>query len=330
MASLLYTFEGKIQRSLSEEATLALKTYQKSLSEKSYTKLNCLCGSENSRLISETDKYGFRINFVICQDCSLMRIDPYFTTAQLEQLYSSLYRKVKDEKPEDLFVRQIKKGKVIESFISKKIGADLFEQVIEIGCGAGGILAHFQKSGKSTIGYDLDKTYLQFGIKKGLDLRNEDVIPYLTSMTREKKSLVIINHVLEHVSDIRSFFDLIYNQLHPGTYVYLSVPGTLLYPTLFFPRQLIKLFMFAHPWNFNLATFKYFLLNGKNGQILAEDESINLFLQKNDYRIQVSKPDSTDYRKTLRYLQKMRRKERFFQLIAPVLKLKRKIRSVFQ
>ncbi|ELV04616.1 hypothetical protein [Brachyspira hampsonii] len=40
---------------------------------------NCVCGEDNDELIATKDKFGLDCNFVICKNCGLIRMNPYYT-----------------------------------------------------------------------------------------------------------------------------------------------------------------------------------------------------------------------------------------------------------
>lgn len=329
-SDILYLYDGKCRRDISPMAFDAMEKFQETCEIIDRPSLVCLCGNNGGILISETDKYGFRMDFKLCNKCSLLRIDPYFSSEALSKLYGSIYRAIKDESPESLFRRQQAKAIAIKKLINNFSKNLNFSQVVEIGCGAGGILAEFEKDGFKVVGFDLDPDFIKYGVSKGIDLRCENAMTSIGKITSERPTLVIINHVLEHILDVDVFFKQLYEKVSTDTIFYLSVPGILEYPTIHFPNNLIKLFMFAHPWNFNLTTFKYFLLNGLSGEILLEDESINLLVKKTNASFNLKIPSEQDFKVTLRYLKKMRKREKLKNFLYPLSKIKHSIMSIFK
>ncbi len=122
------------------------------------------------------------------------------------------------------------------------------EKVIEIGCGAGGILKAFQNMGCKTLGIDFNQKYLDFGIANGLDLRlgGTGVLKDYTA------DLVILSHVVEHFSDLNKELSAIGNLLKASGHLYVEVPGVFnLRPYSFdFLRSLQN----AHNYYFTLGT----------------------------------------------------------------------------
>ena len=52
---------------------------------------DCLCGANDDELIAKEDRYGLECNFVICKNCGLVRINPYYTEDFLKIFYSEFY-----------------------------------------------------------------------------------------------------------------------------------------------------------------------------------------------------------------------------------------------
>ena len=48
----------------------------------------CACGAATGVAISEVDRYGLPLTFVLCTACGTIRIDPYLDTASLEDFYT--------------------------------------------------------------------------------------------------------------------------------------------------------------------------------------------------------------------------------------------------
>jgi hypothetical protein len=56
--------------------------------------LTCLCGKHNDILIALTDRYGIEVTTVLCQNCGLLRIDPYYDDISLANFYRDDYRAI--------------------------------------------------------------------------------------------------------------------------------------------------------------------------------------------------------------------------------------------
>lgn len=189
------------------------------------------CGGENFEGVSEKDRYGFKMDVVVCKDCGLVQTNPRMNQKAYNEFYNTEYRSIYigTEKPtEDFFNRQrFNLGKKIYDFISihSKIGEVRNKFVFEIGCGAGGILKYFQDKGCRVKGIDLGEEYLQYGrTHHNLDLEVgslEDFVPRL----QDKPDIIIYSHVLEHILDLRTQFQQLRKIMHTETLLYIEVPG---------------------------------------------------------------------------------------------------------
>src|SRR5262245_4133736 len=55
----------------------------------------CPCGlPPDDLLVSETDRYGLRLDSVLCLGCGTVRIDPYLDRPSLDHFYSCLYQEM--------------------------------------------------------------------------------------------------------------------------------------------------------------------------------------------------------------------------------------------
>jgi len=147
--------------------------------------------------------------------------------------------------------------------------------VFEIGCGSGGILSSFAKKGKRVSGCDYGEKYLKFGQDQGLDLYSGEIDTKKTS--KNSQDLIIISHVLEHVTNPINFINEILEYLKDEKYLLVEVPGifdikkTYYNPSLYFQN--------AHIFNF----YKYYLnqfFKIIGLKIIYSDERCTLILQK--------------------------------------------------
>src|SRR6266540_4016590 len=55
---------------------------------------SCPCGEASGVVISEVDRYGLPLTFVLCTVCGTIRIDPYWDTSGLEDFYTRFYQQM--------------------------------------------------------------------------------------------------------------------------------------------------------------------------------------------------------------------------------------------
>ena len=190
------------------------KQIESNIQEKKYVfeNINCpICNLDNSEQLGEKDRYGLCFSTVICKDCGLIYTNPRMTQLSYNEFYNTEYRKLYGgtEKANELFFsRQQAKGKRIHDFLTTDslINSEkLF--VLEVGCGAGGILHYFKNKGNVVKGIDLGKEYINYGREKyNLDLETGTLENLLL---KRKPDLIIYSHVLEHILDLETELKLI-------------------------------------------------------------------------------------------------------------------------
>lgn len=159
------------------------------------------CQSEARDLIAEKDRFRLPTKTVLCKECSFLYTDPVMRESDYIDFYSNhylnLYRGVR--KPGfAIFKEQSMRGESTLKFIKEEESVKrlISGTVVDIGCGAGGVLYPFYKAGYSTVGFDYNKEYLAFGNSKGLELKHMDDMHIMEI----RADIVIVFHVLEHIS----------------------------------------------------------------------------------------------------------------------------------
>jgi len=157
--------------------------------------------------------------------------------------------------------------------------------ILEIGCGAGGILKYFKEKGFYVEGIDLGQEYIEYGKSKGLNLHCGDI------NLQYKPDIIIYNHVLEHITDINQHLEYLYNFIDKNTYIFISVPG-IKKAMLRNDFDFLLFLQNAHIYYFSLATLKN-LMEKNNFKLIKGNEAImslfkpkdknNKFILKNDY-----------------------------------------------
>ncbi len=191
-----------------------------------------LCDSIRYTTIAEKDMYGLPVKTVVCDECDLLYTNPRLSEESLSTFYNIEYRnldRLDGASIDDFYVFQKYKGQLIYSFLKDNMILDKIEgkMILEIGCGAGGILEYFKERGYSVMGCDLGAEYLNYGIDKGLNLIQgtiKDIDNYIEGKW-QNIGLVIYEQVLEHLSAPKIELNLLSSVLQEGTIVYIGVPG---------------------------------------------------------------------------------------------------------
>ena len=237
-----------------------------------------ICNSNIFINISNKDRYGIYMPVSICQHCGLLQTNPYMDSDSLTSFYNEEYRKLYSgmEKPTyDFFIEQEKRGARIFQYI-KSIGIN-YNNVLEVGCGAGGILNYFRNFGSNVLGLDIAKEYLDYGINNyKLPLESRSILP---KDKKFKPTLIIYSHVLEHIKDIGAELSKLYNICDKDSRIYIEVPGVK-YIHVSYESDIGKYLQNAHIYHFSLSSLCNIMK--KYGFTLIEgDESVKAIFKKN-------------------------------------------------
>lgn len=172
--------------------------------------------------------------------------------------------------------------------------------VLEIGCGAGGILDYFRQKGHRVKGIDLGEEYLKYG--KEVHKLNLDKGTLDELITNQKPDIIIYSHVLEHVLNLNEEIKLIKRIMHQDTIVYIEVPGIKEIHKNY-ESNILKYFQNAHTCHFSLETltnlmnmngfelilgdqfvksvFKY---TGKNKEFVTDYQAVSKYISRTELR----------------------------------------------
>lgn len=191
-----------------------------------------LCHGGDSYLLSEKDAYGLPMKTVICQGCGLVYTNPRLTESALQEMYKIEYSDLDRVLPssKDYFDLEKRKGEIIFGLLKKHglLSAMEGRLVVDIGCGAGGVLGYFQDRGYDGLGCDLVPKNLQYGVQtQGLDLHygGIDVIQKVTASRGQRLGLVIYEQVFEHLTDPKGELRKLREFMPSDAILYVGVPG---------------------------------------------------------------------------------------------------------
>jgi 2-polyprenyl-3-methyl-5-hydroxy-6-metoxy-1,4-benzoquinol methylase len=270
-----------------------------------------ICKKEDFIVLAEKDRYGFKLNTVICDNCGLVFTNPRFNEESYNKFYEEDYRDLYVGKPgrfDILFDSQYKHGKEIHEFITSHFPLPSCS-VVEVGVGAGGILGYFKDKGFKVWGVDFDEDHLEYGREKGLDLFFGSIDQLVKRKT--KADLVIYSHVFEHILDLKKELGKIREILNKNGYVYIEVPGIKNLDRNY-ELDFLKYIQNAHVYNFSLTSLTNILKQAGFELVCGNEEVKAVFklggrdLGENNY--------VKDYKEVISYLLNLERKRglRFF------------------
>ena len=186
--------------------------------------VDCLCGHDNSYLISKVDREGWEYQLMICQSCGLIRTREYWDEKSVIDYYKNWYRKKYggESNPSILFDKHKMRSKKVWNFVidySKKLKEPY--TVVDIGGGSGGKMALFKNN--NCYLFDFNKSLLKNAEKMGISTI-EGGIDKL-SLINDKPDLVILSHVIEHFTNVDKELKTLKANLKIGSLVYIEVPG---------------------------------------------------------------------------------------------------------
>jgi hypothetical protein len=187
MLNKRYKYDSKPALRLTQTQLVAKERIENKILTQIYTfqDVSCpVCESCDYELLAQKDRYGLPVTTVICKTCGLLMLNPMMIQDSLNKFYNEDYRELYNSSKTatlSYFDLQYNRGKRIIEFIRKH--ANIFiknKSVIEIGCGAGGILASFKDEGAKVLGIDLGNDYLTLGKEKyKLNLENISLANYV-------------------------------------------------------------------------------------------------------------------------------------------------------
>ena len=233
----------------------------------------CPCGGASGTVVSEVDRYGLPLNFLICAACGTMRIDPYLDSQSLEDFYGRFFQHMyaRATDIETYFQKQSTYGEKILGLTKNWLRPGSL--VCELGCGAGGALNVFRKNGYRITGCDYSPELIAAGKKRGLadiyegSLRNNQT---------GRADLIYLHHVFEHVNAPLELLRECRNQLAPGGKIIVIVPDvSRIDRSTFIAGDLLVFLHIAHKYNFSVEGLRRLAVRaGLNMRRLEPDPKI--------------------------------------------------------
>ena len=197
-----------------------------------YESIGCTCGTAaGDRLLSEVDRHGLVCRYVICLGCGLIRLTPRWNEARYRQFYETEYRVLYNASASSkaTYARDVAANRATVDRATwirraaERNGAPARPRLVEIGAGGGWNLAQLPESW-ARVGYDVDQEYLGIGRAAfRADLRPGFVDEALNEI--ESADIVLLSHVVEHLSCPSQILKTIARRLRQGTLLLIEVPG---------------------------------------------------------------------------------------------------------
>ena len=312
MLNSRYKNDGKPNIPLTDVQQKAKANVDRKTADKTYVfeQTACpVCDGSHYETLSEKDRYGLYCNTVICKNCGMLMTNPRMTKESLNKFYSEDYRELytgSKNAEVSFFDEQYEHGKRIVALIKEHAKRSSLHNlfVMEVGCGAGGILLAFKDEGAEILGLDLGNDYLEYGIKHhGLNLQTGEIKNYKS----KKPDIIIYSHVLEHTRLPGEIID-IRNVCHEDTLLYVEVPGVMFIQKTY--TDFILYLQNAHLYHFSLETLSN-LLSRYGFSLIHGNERVESIFRSTGQ----SCPQRTNmYDKIMKYLLATEKNRRWNQL----------------
>ena len=199
-----------------------------------------------------THRFGpLAIRLQSCARCGLVAQSPRLTERSLSKYYETDYRWHQGgdgpAHAETQYARGQRRGAYIMKFLDDRGVRFRGGLVVELGCSYGGVLEAFRQAGCRVAGCDVDARAVAYGASRGLPVSVGSVATWPAQ--GERADLVLLSHVLEHVTEPGQLVHWLREHLTPRGALYVEVPG------LRNPRtQQRRYAQPAHLWYFTLET----------------------------------------------------------------------------
>lgn len=178
------------------------------------TKACPLCGG--------TDFAIWRFGLLRCEKCELVMDEAVWRLAANEQMQEAFFGE-SYEPIRSLWVRLFEGLNNRRTMKRLRRHAELVGGLLEIGVGSGSLLAYAQARGFIPLGCDLSAAICR-RVERTTGIRMH--CGSLESLpVQERFDVVVMNHVLEHVSDPKSLLKAALARLKPGGVLHLAVPN---------------------------------------------------------------------------------------------------------
>ena len=191
-----------------------------------------LCHNNDYEILCKTRSFNISVNISICKACGFVYLNPRWTDDSYNQFYQKAYDDYAERNRNSH--SEIKRYSVIINRIDKlmSFGKNKSINILDIGAGMGNGLKTFKTKYKNSNLFAIEPSKEgQYNLKKH-DIKNiSNNADSNWEKTKNKFDIVVMRHVLEHLSHPEKILSKIYKTLSSQGCFYISVPN-LDYPYL--------------------------------------------------------------------------------------------------
>lgn len=217
-------------------------------------------GNKFSNKITCADHMLSNEKFILteCANCSFLFTNPRPTSKDIGTYYKSDEYISHSNKSTNLIntiykiarhFTMAKKVSLINSIANQKT-------ILDYGCGTGDFLYTSQKKGWKITGFEPDK----IAREKAIDLTKTSVLSSIEELKQiQEVSLITLWHVLEHITELNSTFDILKSKLSPNGKFLIAVPNYKSYDARLYKDFWAAYDVPRHLYHFSQDTMKLFL-----------------------------------------------------------------------
>lgn len=171
-------------------------------------------------------------DIVYCSNCGFIFSDTKWTQKDYDKYYSTTqkYLYMYSDKHGGVSEEEAKKYNKQIDRIEKYVNKDA--NILEIGCGKGGLLMNLKKRGFNNLcGLDVSSFHKNILIENNIDYISSSFFDI--HKIDKKFDCIISSEVIEHIYDLKSLVNNIYNILNDNGIIYIDVPNSSEYSSHF-------------------------------------------------------------------------------------------------
>ncbi len=279
----------------------------------------CFCGSTDAQLVTDKDRYGFDHCMWLCKACGVIYANPRMTETSYAEFYATEYRPIYDEQvaysidqsADAQHARGQHAALALQTYLTEQHGFRP-SVVFDIGCNAGAWLLPFLDAGAEVHGVDYGPERIADGQAHGLPIQVGSIESL--ELMGKQADLIIMNHVLEHATNLESTLARVHGLLRPDGLLYVALPGL-------FTHDLKTLFQNAHPWQFTAETLIYVMECCGFEEVRVDHSIVSIWKKSQVYRAKEDRPirflrdiANNLFRRGTRFIPRIRCENKFSKL----------------
>lgn len=159
--------------------------------------------------------------YVICQDCTMVYINPVFKDSSIKEYYEvnhSEQAAVVESDTDDFYVKIYNDG--IDTIFKE---VDKANNILDIGCSSGTFLDQVKKRNINVFGIELNQSEYKLAISKGHTVYN-DLVENI--QFKDKFDAITMWDVFEHIKDGEFYLNLMKTLLTENGVIFLQIPSS--------------------------------------------------------------------------------------------------------